>query len=80
MISLNWLKASLFCFPFIAVLSAQSTDQPWEGSIEYADSTAMFRTTTIRCLASSLYTLSRTYHLRTGYEDAPLESPADIIM
>jgi hypothetical protein len=63
----------------IVTLVAHASEASWEGSLEYVGSTATFTTQATRCLPSTLYTLSRAFHLRTGYEDAPLTFAGDMI-
>jgi hypothetical protein len=63
----------------ILTLVAHATEASWEGSLEYVGSTATFTTQATRCLPSTIYTLSRAFHLRTGYEDAPVEFAGDMI-
>jgi hypothetical protein len=69
----------LLALSTVAGCVGADTQPPWKGVVEVSGSAAVERTETVRSLASLVYTFCVTYHVAVTYEDAPLESSADVV-
>lgn len=78
----NMIKIAfgLYLGMFLAVFGLAAQNQvSWEASVESKNGTVKMHATTVRCLASIVYTLCHHYHLKITYEDVPLLSQSDLV-
>jgi hypothetical protein len=64
---------------FCVGVCATTVPGTWEGSIVISGQTGELRVSSVRCLASAVYTLWRRYGLPLTYEDVPLKFKGDLI-